>query len=347
LYEVLVRRGVKFEFFHRLRNVGLGPASEGPHVASLTFDQQAEVKHGKPYQPLIDVDGLPCWPSAPDWSQLVNGDRLKREKRRFESHWDSRAVKSTTLEVGKHFDFVVLAVGVGAIPLVCPELVASNSRWRSMVEKVKSVPTQALQLWLDRDVHELGWRGPSVNISGYVEPFDTWADMPQLIREESFPKPVRAIAYFCSVLRDSAVDYHDPAYPSRRRAEVRGNAVAFLNQHISGLWPNATTPDGRFRWEALVSAAGTDGADESRIETQFFVANVEPSDRYTLSLPGSLASRISPLDTGYDNLTIAGDWTDCGFNEGCVEAAVMSGRLAAHALSLQPPLEQIVGYDHP
>ena len=56
-------------------------------------------------------------------------------------------------------------------------------------------------------------------------------------------------------------------------------------------------------------------------------------------MPGSLAHRISPLDDTFDNLTVAGDWTDCGFNEGCVEAAVMSGRLAAHAISKLPPLE--------
>ena len=36
-----------------------------------------------------------------------------------------------------------------------------------------------------------------------------------------------------------------------------------------------------------------------------------------------------------------------GFNAGCVEAAVMSGRLAAAALSGLPALEDIVGYDHP
>ena len=74
---------------------------------------------------------------------------------------------------------------------------------------------------------------------------------------------------------------------------------------------------------------------------------MNPSDRYALSLPGSAAYRISPLDDTYDNLTVAGDWTDCGFNAGCVEAAVMSGRLAAHALSQSPPLEDIVGFDHP
>jgi uncharacterized protein with NAD-binding domain and iron-sulfur cluster len=48
-----------------------------------------------------------------------------------------------------------------------------------------------------------------------------------------------------------------------------------------------------------------------------------------------------------NNLTIAGDWTACGFTEGCVEAAVMSGRLAAHALAKSPSLAAIIGYDHP
>jgi hypothetical protein len=49
----------------------------------------------------------------------------------------------------------------------------------------------------------------------------------------------------------------------------------------------------------------------------------------------------------FDNLTIAGDWTATGLDSGCIESAVMSGRLAAHALSQHPPLQDIVGYDHP
>ena len=63
--------------------------------------------------------------------------------------------------------------------------------------------------------------------------------------------------------------------------------------------------------------------------------------------PGSYRYRISPLDMTYDNLTIAGDWTDSGFHSGCVEGAVMSGLLAAHALSGSPKLEDIIAYDHP
>jgi uncharacterized protein with NAD-binding domain and iron-sulfur cluster len=56
---------------------------------------------------------------------------------------------------------------------------------------------------------------------------------------------------------------------------------------------------------------------------------------------------LSPLDICFDNLTIAGDWTATGLDSGCIESAVMSGRLAAHAISHFPPLEDIVGYDHP
>jgi hypothetical protein len=49
----------------------------------------------------------------------------------------------------------------------------------------------------------------------------------------------------------------------------------------------------------------------------------------------------------FDNLTIAGDWTATGLDTGCIESAVMSGRLAAHAISRKPSLRDIVGYDHP
>ncbi|GEM_PF-505770 len=77
------------------------------------------------------------------------------------------------------------------------------------------------------------------------------------------------------------------------------------------------------------------------------MVNFEGSDRYTQSLPGSLAFRISPLRRDVENMTIAGDWTACGLDAGCVETAVMSGMLAAHAVSGKPNLESIIGYDHP
>jgi len=356
-FEVLRRRGVRFQFFHRLTNVrlaaeaDLGPG-ERPHVRHLDFDLQATISNGADYEPLIEVKGLPCWPAEADYAQLVDGEQLRREGVSFESHWDSRHVGSTTLTVTEDFDFVVLAVGVGALPQVCAELIERSSRWRDMVHHCKSVSTQAFQLWMNVDMRELGWHGGPSNISGFVEPFDTWSDMSQLIPVESFSVAPRAIAYFCSVLPDPPLgtSVKGEAYPAARREEVRRNAVSFLNRDILRLWPNAMQPAGGFRWDILASAEAEHGsgrADDSRFFSQFWTANVNPSDRYSLSLPGSLKYRISPLDGTFDNLTVAGDWTDCSFNEGCVEAAVMSGRLAAHAISTLPRLEEIVGYDHP
>ncbi|HWP65630.1 MAG TPA: FAD-dependent oxidoreductase [Candidatus Limnocylindria bacterium] len=349
LYEVLRRRGVQFRFFHRLENVRIAWDAPQRHVEALEFDVQAEVAGGREYQPLIDVRGLPCWPAAPDYSQLVDGERLAREGRDFESWWDTRRVGTRTLRVSEDFDFVVLGVGLGAVPFVCRELVARDPRWRAMVDRVRTVPSQAFQLWLREDMAGLGWSGPPVHLSAFVEPFDTWADMRHLIAREQWPAPPRAIAYFCNAMPDlqPAPRRDDPTYPARARAMVRDNAIRFLEHDVCHLWPRAVDDAGRFRWSLLASSNGACPPGPAAFETQYWTANVNPSDRYVLALPGSSRFRISPLDRTYDNLTIAGDWTANGFNVGCVESAIISGRLAAHALAGSPALEAIVGYDHP
>ncbi len=361
-YEVLKKRGASFKFFHRLEKVKLvDPKKLAPgersYVETLEFDVQAEMNNGGEYQPLVDVRGLPCWPAKPDYSQLVDGDKFKQEARQFESFWDRRRVTNTTLRVATDFDFVVLGIGIGAIPYVCRDIVERDPRWRAMVTHVKTVATQAFQIWLHEDLQKLGWPHPQMCLAGYVKPFDTWADMRHLITQEMWPPRNRpySLVYFCNVLsgRNECLDQLDAAYPQQQREEVRQNAIGFLNRDSGHFWPQAMRGAQGFRWELLVDAKeaappqAVEDVDESRFDSQFWTANVNPSDRYVLVLPGSTQYRISPLDNTYDNLTITGDWTACGFTSGCVEAAVMSGRLAAHALSHWPPLEDIVGYDHP
>lgn len=351
-YEVLRKRGVRFEFFHRLENVSLADG-EKPYVDALEFDVQAKIAGGGEYDPLVDVKGLPCWPSWPRWEQLEEGEGLRADDRRFESFWDRRFVEKKTLTVGKDFDLVVLGVSVGTIPHVCPEFLERDARWRTMVAEVKTVATQAAQIWLDCEMKELGWHEPPITVAGFRPPLGTWADMTHLVPVEAWQRDPGAIIYLCNVFPTGPTpDRSQADYPAKEHERVRRNAIEFLNEHAVQLWPDAQRAPGRFRWELLADPRGSTGkegssADESRFDSQFWCANVNPSDRYVLSLPGSLKHRISPLDDTYDNLTITGDWTDCGFNFGCVEAAVMSGRLAAHAVSLSPRLEDIFGYDHP
>jgi uncharacterized protein with NAD-binding domain and iron-sulfur cluster len=365
-YEVLRRRGVRFKFFHRLENVRLAEpgrkaGGKRAYVEALEFSLQAKVRGGRDYRPLIAVNGRPCWPSDPDYAQLENGKALKTEARDFESHWERTRAATRTLRVMRDFDFVVLGVGLGAIPYVCKEFIARDSRWRKMAESVKTVATQAFQLWLSEDLQQLGWEPPPVTLSAFVKPFDTWSDMGQAVPAEGWRRPPQTIAYFCGALHeaDEGETVAEVGYHAASREKVRSNALAFLDREVRHLWPKAVDAERGFRWELLVDANDqqSDEAaparrrarapDRSSFDSQFWVANVNPTDRYTQSIPGSAEHRISPLDNTYDNLTVAGDWTSCGLNLGCVEAAVMSGRVAAHALSGSPALKDIVGYDHP
>ena len=351
LYQVLKKRGVRFQFFHRLRNVGLGAAEPGApaYVETLEFDVQARVNGGREYQPLIEVNQLPSWPSQPDYGQLVGGADLAREGRAFESAWEHRHAGQKKLKVTKDFDFVVLGVSIGALPEVAGELIAHEPRWRAMVENVKTVPTQSFQIWMRESTAELGWPHAPANLAGFAEPFDTWAEMSHLIPEEGWKEPVRSIAYFCGVLPDAAQRSAGvtEAFYRQQRDIVRKNAVAFLAARVGALWPRAMR-EGEFRWEVLAAEGDQKPPKGSQhFATQFWVANINPTDRYVQSLPGSIAYRISPLDMTFDNLTITGDWTASGLDTGCIESAVMSGLLAAHAISGKPELCQIVGYDHP
>ena len=129
---LLKKRGVAFRFFHRLEAVRLADPEdlaqgERAYVKALEFDVQAKIKDGKEYAPLMDVAGLPCWPSKPDYSQLIDGSKFEREKRDFESHWDRRKTATKTLRVIDDFDFVVLGVGLGSSSIRVPGLYSTRS----------------------------------------------------------------------------------------------------------------------------------------------------------------------------------------------------------------------------
>ena len=87
LYEVLKRRGVKFEFFHKVDALHIDP-KDRRSIESVEFTLQATLKDpARGYEPLIEVKGLPSWPHRPLYEQLVEGEYMRTLNQDLESYW--------------------------------------------------------------------------------------------------------------------------------------------------------------------------------------------------------------------------------------------------------------------
>jgi uncharacterized protein with NAD-binding domain and iron-sulfur cluster len=205
LYLVLRRRGVRFRFFHTLRSMEAAP--DGRSVQRLTIERTA-TPHGEEYDPLVNLDGLPVWPHRP------MRDRLATEGK-----------DTLVLERSQHFDTLVLGTSLGGLREISGDLAQRCPRWEAMLDHVPTVATQAMQLWIDSNSHELGWSSPGSVLGGYAHPFNTCADMSHLVPMERFGSgEVASIAYLCGPLREGD-------------SVVEPGARAWLERHGSGLWP--------------------------------------------------------------------------------------------------------------
>lgn len=349
IHDVLKRRGVRFEFFHRVRNLEL--SDDRKSVARIQLGRQATLTKGE-YRPFVDVADLPCWPSEPQYDQLVEGNKIKAGRYDLESLWTPWIDQETpvTLEHGRDFDQIVFGISLGSVPYVAPELVKASERWRRMVEKVETVRTQAVQLWMTKDIEDLGWTLPSAVADCYPEPLNTWADMTHLLPREEWRggsgDPPRSLTYFCAPMEGGIPAVDDRSAPAVELAKVRSAAELWLTKYGTTLWPDAHASDGtRFDWNSLFDR--NDGSGPARLDEQFWRANIDPSERYVLSVPGSTEFRLRANQPDFDNLFVTGDWTYCGINAGCVEATVVSGMLTSQALTGSPTDDEIVGYSNP
>ncbi len=333
LYELLSRRGVKFRFFHQVTHLGL--SDDGQRIGRIEIAQQVQLKDDRPgaeYQPLVDVGGLPCWPANPCYEQLVDGDTLKARGIDLESAWaDWKPAAKLTLREGQDYDLVVLGISLGAFPHIAGELRDHSPAWRDMMDHLKTVSTQAIQLWFKKPLRQLGWPADSGLLTGYYEPIDTWSDMSFLLdREDWGPDGPGQISYLCSVFHPSEPPPPPgPSdYPARQLAVMRDAADAWLNRRFTQLLPHTEGHYGRFDPETLYPCGPGDALDN-----QFYRINIDPSELYVQSVPGSTRYRLAADQSGFDNLFLAGDWLRTGLNAGCVEAAAMGGLQAARAIS--------------
>ena len=339
IYKALAHRGVKFEFFHKVTRLNLN--TEGTAVSSINVDLQSAAKPGLTagYDPLIAVNGLLCWPNEPFYDQLVNGDVLQNPayvNRNLESWWNDVPVYGhKTLVADDDFDIVLLGISLGALPYICPEFAAADKsgRWARMIANVQVVRTQAFQLWMNRTPAEMGWPYPELPapvLCGFVEPYDTYAQMDHLIPRESWATGhCKQIAYFCNAAPDDpdAPDFSHHEYPASQLQTATSVALDFLSAHAQTIW------SGGVKGADLV---GYDTSQPNLLASQFVRINIDPSEYYVLSVKGSTQYRISSGDAPFSNVYLAGDWTLVDINLGCVEAAVQSGKMASYAITGTP-----------
>lgn len=330
LYKVLKQRGVKFEFFSRVEQLHLSP--DGRQIEAIEITRQATPVHAE-YDPFVRVAGLDCWPSQPKYELLEQGQALRDQHVNLESFWsDWPGVGKLILRRGaatQGFERVVFGLSVGSVPFVASQLVDAHDSWRQLVKHVLTVRTMGVQWWLRPDLTQLGWHGPSVVSTAFAEPLDTWADMTHLLPRELWRgQQPGSLAYFCGALAGPPPDPHDRDTPARALAEVR-DAVAALTPELRAIWPDAYDAHGKFERALLIA--------------EYLRANVDPSERYVLSVAKSSRHRLKANATSVENLVITGDWIDNGFNAGCVEAAVMAGMQAANAVLDRDLLTGVVG----
>ncbi len=313
LYDVLRKRGVTINFFHALEDVA--PTADGVSIAALRLRRQAVVAN-PPYQPFVTVNALRCWPSEPDWSQLVDGHAMQAASVSFEATPDTTGTPVTLLQ-GRDFDAVVLAVPPDVLNLVTPKLRDKHQGWADMLDNANCIATQAFQLWLSIPSASLGFPAdPPPPLTAYREPYATWADMSHLLPMESWPAigAPKTISYHCGPMAQvlgvpSGIGDH----------QAKDAAVKWIATGAAELWPGTVGRGG--------------GGVNDFILSSYFRANTDPSERYALVLPGTIRFRMKPGERPFQNLFLAGDWTRTLVCGGCFENAVQSGMMAAQAIS--------------
>lgn len=333
LYLALRARGVRFAFFHKACALHVAEGSQ--RVESVDLEQQVDLKCGDPfgYEPLYDVLGLPCWPSAPLGEQVLDYQAVAHID--LESYYSGyHGKRIVRLEAGKHFDELVYAMPVQTVPFVAPELMRAEPRWQRMVDNVMAVQTQSLQVWFDRTLPELGWPEPMPLLSVYTDPLNTWSDMSQTLPRENFGG--KDVSYFTGAQpgpEQPPLPWQDPDFEERMRRDAKRASLHFLRHDLTRLLPKAADPTRpeQIDWSLLHDPHG--GHGEARFESQYFRSNCGPTERCTLALPGTAKYRLRASDTGFRNLSIAGDWIDNHFHVACMEGAIMGGIYAARAVS--------------
>jgi hypothetical protein len=337
LYEVLQRRGVHFQFFTSVEALEL--STDRRRIERVRIARQATVASGK-YQPLIDVDGLPCWPAEPLHEQLVEGEAIKAAGHNLESFWNQwPAVAHEVLEAGPPLRQRGAGHLAGRPAAHLPR--AHRRQQQSALSRHGRARSHDADAGRPAVVRP-GPRGARLARAvgrASAHPHSVRSAVRHLLGHD-LPARARALAR----AREAAPPQLPVRAARRRRgrARARGSRLPGETEGARACAPRALARATRgravagtghargLRVERLVDPQGREGA--ARLDAQYHCAVVHPSDRYNLSLPGSVRCRLRAHESGYTNLILAGDWTKTALSIGCLEAATMSGFAAARVV---------------
>jgi uncharacterized protein with NAD-binding domain and iron-sulfur cluster len=333
IYECFKKHdNIRVKFFHKAKHLCL--SSDQSNVDSIEIEKQVNTIGD--YDPHLEVNGLKCWPSEPIYERLslADAEELQNQNIDLESSWTNwKAKEIITLKRGVDFDDIILGASIESVKELCPEIIKTNHAWKAMAEHIKTVQTQALQWWMNKSPEALNLV-PQKLLSTYCEPLDTFSEMNRLLERENWPQnhQPKYISYVCGVL-DEPIEippYTDTTFPAKEKMRVLSNMKDFFAQHVNHLMPETFQND-VFDWNLLIDL--NEGIGEERLASQYYRANIDPSERYVLSVVGSSANRLTTSGHGVNNLYVTGDWIQNGLNAGFVEGAVVSGLLTARAIS--------------
>ena len=254
-YEVLKKRGVRFEFFHRVSKLGLSP--DRSTVDTIDVIPQVRLMGGE-LRPARRGQGPRCpGRASPAGTRSWTATKLRDARRRTSSGIPIRSATSPRpCEQGEDFDLVVLGISVAALPAICEELIADadNPGFRTHDRELAHGDDPGLPALAEPPAaaSSAGRSSDDSIMTAYVEPLDTYADMSHLIPREAWPagENVENIAYFCGVHRGPAGRHPGDAPTTRARA----NAIDYLRRDARGIWPKSMNRDGTgFDWNLLAA----------------------------------------------------------------------------------------------
>ena len=331
LYEVLRRRGVRFEFFHRVQKLELSTGQR--RVERVVLGRQATPRSGE-YHPLIDVGGLPCWPEQPLYEPARRGRGAGSARREARLHSGAIGRPSSNARCSGAWTSSMCAGDLDRSAAVRGlrahrgehEVAAHGGAREDGAHGVAAaVADNACRSSSPRATDE-------PVMTAYQVPLETWANMAHLLPIEGWRERdgVRGLLYACGQLGqgDDPVSASDPR---ERRPHGAGGGGARLSRgapraHLAGrrgLAGKSAVGDPLRSGRARRSGA---------LESPVFARQRRPLGSLRAVSAWLAEASLAADESGFEGLVLAGDWTRTGYNLGCIEAATMSGLMAARAL---------------